>query len=167
MGSIAPNQCYRELGFPHRTLIAALGGQPAPAKDVLTEYFGVSGSDLYDTVSKVPAYRGSMAPASFEHRYISEEIPTQMVPAASIARQIGLNADVTNATIALAWAVTGNNYAEKGWTTQRLGLGGLDRDGILASSRRVEDSLEQTSSRRTPLPRREQPHRDECSHKYP
>jgi hypothetical protein len=108
-----------------------------------------------------------MAPASFEHRYISEEIPTQMVPAASIARQIGLHADVTNATIALAWAVTGNNYAETGWSTRRGGLGGLDRDGILASSRRVEDSLEQTSSRRTPLPRREQQHRDECSHKCP
>lgn len=113
-------------------IIAALGGRPAPIKDVLTEYYGVTGSDFYETVLKVPAYQNASAPADFGHRYISEEIPTQMVPSASIGRQLGVATPLMDATTALAGAVAGEDYAATGWTTAKLGLAGLDLAGILS-----------------------------------
>lgn len=120
------------LDAERTALIAALGGHPTPIKDVLTEYYGVTGQDFYEAVRNVPAYQGSTAPANFEHRYIAEEIPTHMVPAVSIGRQLGVDTPVMQATVALASAVAGVDFAEVGWTADRLGLGGLDRDGVLA-----------------------------------
>lgn len=113
-------------------IIAALGGRPAPIKDVLTEYYGVTGADFHETVLKVPAYQNASAPADFGHRYISEEIPTQMVPSASIARELGVATPVMDATTALASAVAGEDYAATGWTAAKLGLDGLDLAGILS-----------------------------------
>jgi opine dehydrogenase len=113
-------------------VIAALGGRPTPAKDVLTEYYGVSGADFYDTVIKVPAYQGSTAPPDFTHRYITEEVPTHLVPAIAIAGLSGVATEVMEATVTLAGAVTGEDFRRSGWTAERLGLAGLDRDGVVA-----------------------------------
>jgi opine dehydrogenase len=113
-------------------IIGKLGGRPLPIKDVLTEYYGVTGVDFYETVRCTPAYLGSSAPADFSHRYISEEVPTQVVPSASIGRQLGVATPIMDATIALASAVAGTDYALEGWTAVSLGIDGLDADAIRA-----------------------------------
>jgi opine dehydrogenase len=120
-----------ELDRERTNIIAALGGRPLPIKDVLTEYYGVSGADFYETVRKVPAYLGASAPADFTHRYIAEEVPTQVVPTASIGRTLGVKTRMLDAVTTLAGAITGEDYARSGWTTERLGIAGLDRDGLL------------------------------------
>jgi opine dehydrogenase len=111
-------------------IIAALGGKPVPIKDVLTEYYDVTGKTFYETVRKTPPYQRSAAPRDFSHRYISEEVPTQVVPSAAIGRQLGLATPVMDATVALASAVAGENYAQTGWTSVRLGIADLDAAGI-------------------------------------
>jgi len=125
-------RAVEQLDAERVAIIAALGGKPTPIKDVLTEYYGVAGATFHETVLKVPAYQNASAPADFGHRYISEEIPTQMVPSASIARQLGLDTPVMTATTALASAVAGEDYAATGWTAARLGLAGLDLSGVLS-----------------------------------
>lgn len=111
-------------------IIARLGGKPVPIKDVLTEYYGVTGDDFYETVRRTPPYLGASAPSDFSHRYISEEVPTQVVPSASLGRQLGIGTPVMDATVALASAVAGEDYAHTGWTAARLGIDGLDAAGI-------------------------------------
>jgi opine dehydrogenase len=82
----------------------------------------VTGDGFLDTVLKVPAYQNASAPRDFQHRYIAEEVPTQLVPAAALGRLLGIETPVINATIGLASAVAGVNYAKDGWTLRRLGL---------------------------------------------
>ena len=125
-------RAIERLDGERTAIIAELGGQPTPIKDVLTEYYGVTGADFHETVLKVPAYQGSTAPPNFTHRYIAEEVPTQLVPSVEIARGLGLDAPVMAATVTLAGAVTGKDFAREGWTAERLGLAGLDRDGLLS-----------------------------------
>jgi opine dehydrogenase len=112
-------------------LVGALGGTVQPIEAILTDYYGVTGKDFFDTVLKVPAYRGSTAPKDFTHRYISEEVPTQIVPACSIGRTLGLRTPVMEATAVLAGAVAGEDYMANGWTPRRLGIEGLDLPGLL------------------------------------
>ena len=112
-------------------IIEALGGKPTTCKDVLTEFYGVRGRDFYDSVTNVEAYKNATSPADFSHRYITEEIPTQFVPATLIGERLGVATPVIDAVINLAVAVTGDDYRTTGWTLERLGLEGLDRDGIL------------------------------------
>lgn len=123
-------RAIEKLDAERTAIIGKLGGRPLPIKDVLTEYYGVTGVDFYETVRCTPPYLGASAPADFSHRYISEEVPTQVVPSASIGRQLGIATPVMNATIALASAITSRDYAVEGWTAASLGIDGLDADAI-------------------------------------
>ncbi len=107
-------RAIERLDAERTAIIGKLGGRPLPIKDVLTEYYGVTGADFYETVRSTPPYLGATAPADFSHRYISEEIPTQMVPSASIGRQLDVATPMMDATIALASAVAGSDYAAEG-----------------------------------------------------
>ena len=123
-------RAIEKLDAERTAIIGRLGGRAVPIKDVLTEYYGVTGVDFYETVRRTPPYLGSSAPADFSHRYIAEEVPTQVVPSASIGRQLGVATPVMDATIALASAIAGADYAAEGWTAARLGIDGLDVDAI-------------------------------------
>ena len=112
-------------------LVAALGGQAKPIEAILGDFYGVSGIDFYDTVRKVPAYQGSAAPADFSHRYIAEEVPTQIVPTCGIARVLGVPTPMMEATVALASAVAGEAFGQTGWGTERLGIACYGRTGLL------------------------------------
>jgi opine dehydrogenase len=112
-------------------LIAALGGTPTPVKDVLNEYYGATGADFYETVQNVGAYRNAAAPPDFKHRYVTEEVPTHLVPSAAIGHALGVPTPVMQATAVLAGAVAGEDFSKTGWTLDALGLAGLDRSAIL------------------------------------
>jgi opine dehydrogenase len=107
-------------------IVAALGGTAQPIEAILTDYYGVTGDGFFDTVVKVPAYKGSCAPKDFTHRYIAEEIPTQIVPACGIARVLGVHTPMMEATAVLAGVVAGEDYLATGWTSAKLGIDGLD-----------------------------------------
>ncbi len=107
------------------SIVAALGGTVKPIQAILTDYYGVVGEGFLDTVLKVPAYQNASAPRDFHHRYIAEEVPTQLVPAATLGRLLGIETPVMDATIGLASAVAGVNHAKDGWTLKRLGLSGV------------------------------------------
>jgi opine dehydrogenase len=111
-------------------VVAALGGTVKPIQAILTDYYGVTGRNFLETVVTVPAYQRSTAPKDFSHRYISEEVPTQLVPAAELGRLFGIPTPVMDAAIALAGAVADMDYARVGWTLERLGLHGLDQHGL-------------------------------------
>jgi opine dehydrogenase len=119
------------LDAERMALVAALGGTVQPIEAILTDYYGVFGDGFYETVQKVPAYRGSTAPKDFTHRYIVEEVPTQVVPACHIARMFGVDTPVMAATAVMAGAVVGENFMATGWTPRRLGIAGLDPKSLL------------------------------------
>jgi opine dehydrogenase len=112
-------------------LVAALGGEVKPIEAILGDYYGVTGTDFFDVVRKVPAYKGSTAPKDFSHRYITEEVPTQIVPSCAIARTLGVETPMMEATTTFASAVAGETFAASGWTSERLGIARYDRTTLL------------------------------------
>ena len=112
-------------------IVAALGGTVKPIETILDEYYGARGKDFLAAVHEVPAYRNAAAPKDFSHRYITEEVPTQLVPAACLGGMLGVATPVMQATIALASACTGQDFAGTGWTPERLGVAGLVPAGLL------------------------------------
>jgi opine dehydrogenase len=108
-------QAVTALDRERMAIVGALGGTVQPIEAILDDYYGVRGQGFFDTVQKVPAYRNSTAPKDFTHRYITEEIPTQIVPACHIAHILGLCASVMEATAVLAGAVAGADFMGDGW----------------------------------------------------
>ena len=140
--------------------------------------FGHAAGSIRETVASNPSYAGFGAP----HRllalgFVDDEIPNSLVPLSELGRLVGVPTPMTDSLIDLAAAMLRIDFRRGGRTLERLGLGGLDREGLLhhvntARTARADRSLRATwpaprarssrppisPSRRTP-PRRSGPRR--------
>lgn len=115
-----------------QAILAALGAPVTSFSDVLKQSYAVPGESFYETVHNVATYRQVQAPPHLRYRYLTEDVPTQTVPAAALGRALGVPTPVMDAIVAFAGAMHGIDYWREGWNLDKLGLAGLDAAGIAA-----------------------------------
>lgn len=103
----------------------ALGIRVLTAREWLYLAYGVTGKSLYQAMRKNNGYRGIMAPRTLQVRYLTEDVPTSLVPIASIGRKFGVQTPVINSLIELASRLNCCNYWEEGRTVEKLGIENL------------------------------------------
>lgn len=111
-------------------IVGALGADPLSISRILDDFYGARGADFHEVVTNVDAYQGSTAPKDFSARYITEEVPTQLVPAAAIGRALGIATPIMDSAVNLAGAIRDEDYWQSGWTLERLGIAGLEKDAM-------------------------------------
>jgi len=79
-------------------------------------YAGVSGETLYERIRSNPAYQGIKAPTSLSVRHILEDVPTGLVPIASLG--------------ALAGVPLERDFWARGRSADNLGLAGMSIEEI-------------------------------------
>jgi len=104
----------------------ALGIEAMSAKDWLYQAYGVKGNSLYDALQKNDKYRTIDAPTTLKHRYILEDVPTGLVPIASLGAAFGVNTPKIKLIIQLASMLMGVDFWKTGRTVQNLGLTNLN-----------------------------------------
>ncbi|MFQ6096567.1 MAG: NAD/NADP octopine/nopaline dehydrogenase family protein [Armatimonadota bacterium] len=105
---------------------AALGIRAMTAREWLYVAYDAPGATLYDAMRRQPGYKGIMAPQSIHgHRYVCEDVPTGLVPIASLGRMLGVPTATMDSLIQLANAVHRCDYWKTGRTVERLGLAGM------------------------------------------
>ena len=104
---------------------AALGIRANTAREWLYLAYDAPGRTLLEAMRANPGYRGIKAPATIVHRYIFEDVPTSLVPIASIGEMLGVPTPTIRTIIHLASAMHGVDYWAEGRTVDRLGLRGL------------------------------------------
>jgi len=110
----------------------AFGAPALSAKDWLRAcYAGVHGDTLYECIQSNDAYRGLKAPKTLETRYISEDIPTGLVPIVSFARAAGIEAPVSRAVVDICCALHRQDYWRAGRTMENLGLTGMGPEEVI------------------------------------
>jgi len=107
------------------SVAAALGIGLPTAREWLREAYGVDGPDLYRALQENRAYRGIRAPTDLDTRYLWEDVPTGLVPLASLGELAGVPTPTMRSLIHLASLVHGVDYFRHGRTLGRMGLGGL------------------------------------------
>lgn len=75
------------------------------------------------------------APDSLAHRYYREDLGHGLLPMREFAELVGVDVPVTRALLALGSTATGHDIEAEGLTLARMGLAGLDRDGVLTTIR--------------------------------
>ncbi len=116
-----------------RCLIAsALGVPHVTALEWMKESYSVEAGDLHGALQANPGYDGIMAPSGLSHRYLTEDVPTSLVPMSSLARLLAVPSPSIDSLIDLASAIHGVDYFATGRTVERLGLDGAGVDDILA-----------------------------------
>ena len=108
----------------------AFGIEALSAKGWLYEAYGVRGKTLYEALQNNDKYRTIDAPTTLQHRYIFEDVPTGLVPIASLGDMLGVSTPNIKLIIQLASMLTGVDFWKNGRTVEKMGLKGLSVNDI-------------------------------------
>jgi opine dehydrogenase len=118
-----------------RTLCEALGFSSGSFLDFFyqagstTEEAYRSGS-VYRALQESEPNRFIRAPEDLTYRFLSEDIPFGLVPMACIGEMLNVSTPTIRSLIDLASLINRTDYRRTGWTPERMGLAGMDRDGL-------------------------------------
>jgi opine dehydrogenase len=107
------------------TVAAAIGVRATTAREWLKMAYNAEGDSLHEAIHNQPGYRGIQAPPTFNHRYITEDIPMSLVPIASLGNRYGVSVRGMESLIRLACIAHSTDYWSRGRTVESLGIGHL------------------------------------------
>ncbi len=108
----------------------ALGVKAVSALDWLDMAYGALGENLYEAMKNNEAYQGIKAPPTLRHRYLLEDIPTGLVPMASLGKMLGIDTPTHDCLIHLAGRIHQVDFWACGRTVDKLGIAGWSVERI-------------------------------------
>lgn len=85
-------------------------------------YHGVRGESLVEIVSSHPGLSLGKLPKTFEHRYLTEDVPFGLLPLIEILERHEIPCPVNKGVASLAASLSGIDFARRGRTLRSLGL---------------------------------------------
>jgi opine dehydrogenase len=120
-----------EKADEERTAIArALGAEAFSATAWLADAYQVPQQSLHAMLQSNPAYRGIAGPTHVQARYVTEDVPTGLVPLEALGAMAGVPTPTISAVIDVAQVVTGQDFRSTGRTLERMGLAGLSAAAV-------------------------------------
>ena len=71
-------------------------------------------------------YQATGTPKSLDHKFITEDVPTGLIPMSALGRAAGVRTPAIDALIEVVQSMTGKDFAAEGRTLERLGVSGMD-----------------------------------------
>ena len=102
----------------------AYGLQIRSVKQWHEDNYGFQGSNLYETLQGNSAYASIDAPRSLSNRYLTEDIPTGLVPISELGRAAGVPTPLIDMIIDLGNAMLNIDFRKKGRNLKNLSLEG-------------------------------------------
>jgi opine dehydrogenase len=107
------------------TVAASLGIRARTGMEWLRMAYDATGENLYEAIHNQPGYRGIKAPATLNHRYITEDVPMSLVPIAALGQRYGVQVRGMDSIIRMACIIHRTDYWRRGRTLDRMGIEGL------------------------------------------
>ncbi|HVC62735.1 MAG TPA: NAD/NADP octopine/nopaline dehydrogenase family protein [Acetobacteraceae bacterium] len=126
---------YEAINAERIAVAAALGAHVPNLADWFERAYGVRGATLPETCRLLTTngdgpYQATGTPKSFDHKYVTEDVPVGLMPMRALGAACGVPTPMIDAVIELVHGLTGNDFAAEARTLQRTGLVGLDAAGI-------------------------------------
>jgi opine dehydrogenase len=127
-----PSVCrVMEAADRERVSVGEAFGLKLPSTfETIKVQYGVEGQDLYEVIHANPAFAGIDAPTTLDHRFLTEDTPFSMVPAAALGGMAGVPTPVMDSIIALLGVAMGENFTRCGQGLESMGLAGMGVDEI-------------------------------------
>jgi opine dehydrogenase len=113
------------------TVAASLGIRAQTGMEWLRMAYDAVGETLHEAIHNQPGYRGIKAPATLNHRYITEDVPMSLVPITALGQRYGVQVPGMDSIIRLGCIVHGTDYWRRGRSLDRLGIEGLSVGEIM------------------------------------
>ncbi|MFD9896353.1 NAD/NADP octopine/nopaline dehydrogenase family protein [Amycolatopsis sp. NPDC059027] len=109
----------------------AYGARLLPMTELLDRYYGCTRTCLLDAIRTVEPYKTIAAPTSLDHRFLTEDIRSTLVPLQALARRAGIGTPMVDAAITIMSALGGEDFRSTGRTLARLDWDGLSHERII------------------------------------
>ena len=94
-------------------------------------YQGCSGHNFYESMTNNPFYATSKAPSSFQHRYLTEDVPYGLAPVEELGSLVGVATPTITAIINFAQLLTQRDLRSDRRSLADLGLEGLTPEQLV------------------------------------
>ena len=126
---------YRAINAERVAVAAALGASVPTLEDWFDRVYHVRGADLVETCRLLTTnsdgpYQATGTPKSFDHKYITEDVPVGLMPMSALGAAAGVPTPAIDALITLVRAMTGKDFRDEARTLERMGLGGTNASQI-------------------------------------
>jgi len=118
-----------------RRIARAYGVPTISLQDWIATAYGHRAESVQDAVGGNPAYVGIKAPATLEHRYLTEDVPTGLIPLIELGKAAGVAAPTLRNLVEQARLALGGQRWQRPRTLEAIGLEGC---GPVAIRRFVE-----------------------------
>jgi opine dehydrogenase len=122
---------YEALDTERLAIAARLGVTTPRLEEWIGRAYGVREPSLPETFQRLTfepqgAYQNTPTPTSLAHKYITEDVPTGLIPIRALGAAGGVATPTLDALIHLASLTAGRDFAAEARTIDRLGLTGQD-----------------------------------------
>jgi opine dehydrogenase len=126
---------YQAINAERIAVAAALGASVPTLEDWFDRVYGVRGADLVETCQLLTTnsdgpYQATGTPKSFDHKYITEDVPVGLMPMSALGAAAGVSTPAIDALITLVRAMTGKDFSSEARTLDRMGLAGMNASQI-------------------------------------
>jgi opine dehydrogenase len=112
------------------TVARSLGIKAISTRQWLKEAYGADGRNLYEAIQNNKSYATIDAPENIRHRYLLEDVPTGLVPIASLGKLVGVETPLMNHIIDLASLACATDFRKTGRTAESLGVAGYSLEQL-------------------------------------
>jgi opine dehydrogenase len=118
---------YEAIDAERMAIAAALGVKVPSLVDWIERAYNVRETDLVKTFQRLTAepdgsYVANKAAGTLNHKYISEDVPTGLIPIRELGVATGTPTPAIDTLIAMARLMTGKTFAVEARTLERIGL---------------------------------------------
>ena len=122
---------YEAINAERVAVATALAASVPTLADWFDRVYGVREATLVETCQRLTydgygPYQATGAPKSLDHKFITEDVPTGLIPMSGLGAAVGVRTPAIDALVELARCMTGKDFAAEARTLERLGLNGMD-----------------------------------------
>jgi opine dehydrogenase len=122
---------YEAINAERVAVAAALGATVPNLADWFDRVYGVREATLVEACQRLTynsdgPYQATGTPNSLEHGFVTEDVPTGLMPMSALGAAAGVKTPAIDALVAIARYMTGRDFIAEGRTLDRLGLAGMD-----------------------------------------
>jgi opine dehydrogenase len=122
---------YQALDAERLAIAAQLGVTTPSLQEWIGRAYGVRESSLPETFQRLTfdpqgAYQNTPTPTSLAHKYVTEDVPTGLIPIRALGVACGVATPTLDALIHLARVTVARDFATEARTIDQLGLTGQD-----------------------------------------
>src|SRR5271166_531516 len=126
---------YGAINAERVAVAAALGASVPTLADWFDRVYGLREATLVETCQRLTynsdgPYQATGTPKSLDHKFITEDVPTGLIPMSALGRVAGARTPAIDALVEVVRSMTGKDFAAEARILERLGLSGMDASQI-------------------------------------